>query len=72
MECVECFKQNKYLKISWELNWKSTPLSKGLGSELCNQNVYDCLQVHGGSGYMKDYTCERLYRDARVTSIYEA
>ena len=48
-----------------------TPLSKGLGSELCNQNVYDCLQVHGGSGYMKDYTCERLYRDARVTSIYE-
>ena len=48
-----------------------TPLSKGLGSELCNQNVYDCLQVHGGSGYMKDYACERLYRDARVTNIYE-
>jgi alkylation response protein AidB-like acyl-CoA dehydrogenase len=48
-----------------------TPLSKGLSSELCNQNVYDCVQVHGGSGYMKDYACERLYRDARVTSIYE-
>ncbi len=48
-----------------------TPLSKGLGSELCNQNAYDCVQIHGGSGYMKDYTCERLYRDARVTSIYE-
>mgnify|MGYP003302936344 CR=1 FL=1 len=48
-----------------------TPLSKGLGSELCNQNVYDCVQVHGGSGYMTDYACERLYRDARVTSIYE-
>ena len=48
-----------------------TPLSKGLGSELCNQNVYDCVQIHGGSGYMKDYTCERLYRDARVTNIYE-
>lgn len=48
-----------------------TPLSKGLSSELCNQNVYDCVQVHGGSGYMNDYTCERLYRDARVTSIYE-
>lgn len=48
-----------------------TPLSKGLGSELCNQNVYDCVQVHGGSGYMKDYVCERLYRDARVTNIYE-
>ena len=48
-----------------------TPLSKGLGSELCNQNVYDCVQIHGGSGYMKDYACERLYRDARVTNIYE-
>ena len=48
-----------------------TPLSKGLGSELCNQNVYDCVQVHGGSGYMKEYACERLYRDARVTNIYE-
>jgi hypothetical protein len=42
-----------------------------LGSELCNQNVYDCVQVHGGSGYMKDYACERLYRDASVTNIYE-
>lgn len=48
-----------------------TPLSKGLGSEFCNQNAYDCVQIHGGSGYMKDYTCERLYRDARVTNIYE-
>ena len=48
-----------------------TPLSKGLGSELCNQNVDDCIQIHGGSGYMKDYACERLYRDARVTNIYE-
>lgn len=48
-----------------------TPLSKGLGSEFCNQNAYDCVQIHGGSGYMKDYACERLYRDARVTNIYE-
>lgn len=48
-----------------------TPLSKGLGSEFCNQNAYDCIQVHGGSGFMKDYTCERIYRDARITSIYE-
>ena len=48
-----------------------TPLSKGLGSEFCNQNAYDCIQVHGGSGFMKDYACERIYRDARITSIYE-
>ena len=48
-----------------------TPLAKGLGSEYCNQNAYDCSQIHGGSGFMKDYACERLYRDARITSIYE-
>ena len=48
-----------------------TPLAKGMGSEYCNQNAYDCIQVHGGSGFMKDYACERLYRDARITSIYE-
>jgi hypothetical protein len=48
-----------------------TPLSKGMSSEFANQNAYDCIQVHGGSGFMKDYTCERLYRDARITSIYE-
>lgn len=48
-----------------------TPLAKGMGSEYCNQNAYDCIQIHGGSGFMKDYTCERIYRDARITSIYE-
>lgn len=48
-----------------------TPLAKGMSSEYCNQNAYDCIQVHGGSGFMKDYACERLYRDARITSIYE-
>ena len=48
-----------------------TPMAKGLGSEYCNQNAYDCIQVHGGSGFMKDYACERIYRDARITSIYE-
>ena len=48
-----------------------TPLVKGMASEYCNQNAYDCIQVHGGSGFMKDYACERIYRDARITSIYE-
>ncbi|MEZ3532264.1 MAG: acyl-CoA dehydrogenase family protein [Muribaculaceae bacterium] len=48
-----------------------TPLAKGMTSEFCNQNTYDCIQIHGGSGFMKDYACERLYRDARITSIYE-
>lgn len=48
-----------------------TPIIKGIGSEIANLNAYDCVQVHGGSGYMRDYVCERIYRDARITSIYE-
>lgn len=48
-----------------------TPLAKGMTSEFCNQNAYDAIQIHGGSGFMKDYACERVYRDARITSIYE-
>lgn len=48
-----------------------TPIAKGLSSEFCNQNAYDSIQIHGGSGFMKDYACERIYRDARITSIYE-
>ena len=48
-----------------------TPIVKGMASEIANKNAYDAVQVHGGSGYMSDYTCERLYRDARITSIYE-
>jgi alkylation response protein AidB-like acyl-CoA dehydrogenase len=48
-----------------------TPLVKGLSSEICNELAYDSLQIHGGSGFMKDYPIERIYRDARITSIYE-
>ena len=48
-----------------------TPITKGMTSEFANQNAYDSIQIHGGSGFMRDYTCERLYRDARITSIYE-
>jgi len=48
-----------------------TPLAKGMNSEYCNQNAYDCIQVHGGSGFMLEYACQRIYRDARITSIYE-
>ena len=48
-----------------------TPLAKGIGSEFANQNAYDCIQIYGGSGFMKDYACERIYRDSRITSIYE-
>jgi len=48
-----------------------TPLVKMFASEYANQNAYDSVQVHGGSGFMKDYACERIYRDARILTIYE-
>ena len=48
-----------------------TPLVKLFASEYANQLAYDAVQIHGGSGFMKDYPCERLYRDARIMNIYE-
>jgi alkylation response protein AidB-like acyl-CoA dehydrogenase len=48
-----------------------TPMGKGITTEYANQNAYDAIQIHGGSGFMKDYACERIYRDARITNIYE-
>ena len=63
--------ERKELKYYTRLADAFTPIGKGLSTEFANQNVYDCVQIHGGSGYMKDYTCERLYRDVRITNIYE-
>jgi alkylation response protein AidB-like acyl-CoA dehydrogenase len=48
-----------------------TPLLKLFSSEYCNQIAYESLQVHGGTGFMKDFPIERIYRDARITTIYE-
>ena len=48
-----------------------TPLVKLFSSEYSNQLAYDAIQIHGGSGFMKDYPCERIYRDARIMNIYE-
>jgi hypothetical protein len=48
-----------------------TPLAKACSTEMANQVAYDSLQVHGGSGYMRDFAVERYARDARITNIYE-
>jgi len=48
-----------------------TPLGKGMTSEYANQNAYDCVSVHGGSGFIMEYKAQRLLRDARIFSIYE-
>lgn len=56
-----------YLKLADSF----TPMLKLFSSEYCNQIAYDALQVHGGTGYMKDFPVERIFRDARITTIYE-
>ena len=48
-----------------------TPMCKALATETGNQVAYDGLQIHGGTGYMRDFNAERFYRDARITNIYE-
>ena len=48
-----------------------TPLAKSMNSEYANQNAYDAISIHGGSGFIMEYKCQRLFRDARIFSIYE-
>lgn len=59
--------QKKYARLADCL----TPLAKAMNSEYANQNCYDALQIHGGSGFMMDYPIQRYVRDARITNIYE-
>ena len=59
--------QKKYARLADAF----TPIAKGMNSEYANQNAYDAIQVHGGSGFIMEYKCQRLYRDARIFSIYE-
>jgi len=67
LEPEERQEQKKYSRLADAF----TPLAKGMNSEFCNQNAYDCIQIHGGSGFMLEYKCQQLLRDARITSIYE-
>ena len=60
-------KQKYYNKVAAVL----TPMCKALATEMANQVTYDAIQIHGGTGYMKDFNVERFYRDARITNIYE-
>ena len=59
--------QKKYTRLADAF----TPLAKGMNSEYANQNAYDAIQIHGGSGCIMEYKSQRLYRDARIFSIYE-
>jgi len=50
---------------------KEASMAKLFASELANKSAYLALQIHGGYGYLKEFKVERLYRDARATTIYE-
>ena len=67
LEPEEKAEQKKYARLADAF----TPLAKGMNSEYANQNAYDAIQIHGGSGFIMEYKCQRLYRDARIFSIYE-
>ena len=67
LEKEERMEMKHYAKLSNVF----TPLIKLTASEACNKIAYDSLQIHGGTGFMKDFPIERIYRDARITSIYE-
>lgn len=67
LEAAEKAEYKEYSKLADAL----TPVLKMFTSEYANQNAYDSIQVHGGSGFMKDYACERHFRDARIMTIYE-
>lgn len=62
--------KNGYSKYS-KLASMFTPLCKLFTTEMANQVTYDAIQVHGGTGFMKEFSVERMYRDARITNIYE-
>jgi alkylation response protein AidB-like acyl-CoA dehydrogenase len=67
LDSIERDDMKKYTRLADAL----TPLLKLVSSEYCNQIAYDALQIHGGTGYMKDFPIERISRDARITTIYE-
>lgn len=78
-KAYEGIEQGRKLEPAEKIDYKEfqrladafTPMLKMFSSEYANQNAYDSIQVHGGSGFMKDYACERIYRDARILTIYE-
>ena len=63
--------ERKEMKSYQRLSDLYTPVLKLFASEYANEVAYDSLQIHGGTGYMKDFPIERIFRDARITNIYE-
>ena len=69
--------RNLTLKSAWEVdsggqpNTKLASMAKEFASRIAVRAANECVQIHGGSGYVDDFDAERLYRDAKITQIYE-
>jgi butyryl-CoA dehydrogenase len=59
------------MKDAGEKHTQESAMAKLFASEMSHRVCHKSLQIHGGYGYMKDYKIERLYRDQRITEIYE-
>lgn len=59
------------LKIMQAKSGQACSMAKLYASEVANFCAYEAVQIHGGYGYSREYEVERLYRDARITTIYE-
>ncbi len=59
------------MKYNGEDTRVESSYAKYYGTEIAQQVTYDAVQVHGGYGYSREYRVERLFRDARVLTIYE-
>jgi hypothetical protein len=78
-KCLEDIERDRKLTLEEKQELKKyqrladafTPLAKGMNSEYANQNAYDAISIHGGSGFIMEYKSQRLFRDARIFSIYE-
>ncbi|MBQ7181025.1 MAG: acyl-CoA dehydrogenase, partial [Bacteroidaceae bacterium] len=70
-DCKLTPEEKQELKKYQRLADAFTPLAKGMNSEYANQNAYDAISIHGGSGFIMEYKSQRLFRDARIFSIYE-
>jgi len=70
-DCKLTSEERKEMKQYSKLADAFTPIAKGMNSEYANQNAYDAISIHGGSGFIMEYKSQRLFRDARIFSIYE-
>ncbi len=69
--------RNLTYKSAWSVDHadgqltKLASMAKEFASRVAVENADECVQIHGGAGYVDDFDAERIYRDAKITQIYE-